>query len=252
MPVDSSIFNVISTPWMLIAPSIPLLLILILKVKFDSPMISILIYCIVSFLTRSFTLINEEFTVNQQQLLFLPALDFLFSFIILFNCIDQKNLKYPSITALLVYSGMAFSFLKLSKDLNELYFITQTGMVLNFLFSTVVLASFLLRSYKNLIQYANFWFVSGMFIYYGVMQLLMFSPDELNESEISQFKYIYAVAYFLLFMMITIGLIMHNKVDLKILSADSDKKKYVPKKFSGKNLNTKDKNVVKPYSSKKW
>lgn len=252
MPVHSSIYNVISSPWMLLAPSVPLLLILLLKIRFDRPLISILVYCVVTFLIRTFSLINTEIANNLDIIRLFHGLDFFISFILLFNCIDQKKLKHPFITILLVYISIAFCFYKLSNDTKEQMIILQIGELLNFLFAGIILISYLTKTNKNLLYFSNFWFVGGVFIYYGFMSLLSLSPEDLNEYEAIQYKCILLIGYFLFFIIITTGIIIHLRIEFPTLTPDSNIKTGQKDKFRNEKPEIKKKSTLKPYSSKKW
>lgn len=252
MPVYSSIYNVITSPWMLLAPAVPLLLILSLKVRFDKPLISLLVYCVTTFLIQIFTLIHIENSINLDIIRLFYGIDFLISFIMLFNCIEIRELKHPFITIFLVYISVALSFYKLSNDPNEQIFILQTGVILNFLFAGIILISYITKNSKNLLQVSNFWFVSGVFIYYGFMFLLSLSPNDLNEYEAYQYKCISLIGYNIFFTIITIGIIIHVKIELHTQISLSKTKRISNNLQRNGRQTQKKKSLLKPYSSKKW
>lgn len=206
-------------PWVILAPALPLLIILIRKILFDFAIVSLILLCVVTILINLFIFLirgHAEFT--QLFLNFSLLLEFIFASFLLRSCTSNSLLQYAIIAGMLVFPGI-FLALGIPGDFKHYQpFLVRTCFVSLFIFSVLVMISQFRDTSYQLMESHIFWISAGLFLHFGIVSLLLFLSDDVqNEtmSPLSDFSTLYTVITMIKFIFFSIGTLVYKKLDTR-------------------------------------
>jgi hypothetical protein len=209
----------VQLPWVILAPVLPLLIILVRRIFFDPAIISLILLCTTSILVNLFIfLIRDHAEYTQLFLNFSLIIEFIFASFLLRTCAFNSLLKSAIVAGMLVFPGV---FLALGipgdfKDYNP--FLGKACFVSLFVFSFLVLVSQFRYTNYQLTESHVFWISGGLFVHCGLVSLLLFLHGDSENSRISSFSdfnTLYTIITLIKFIFFAIGLLVYKKLDFR-------------------------------------
>ena len=203
--------------WVLIAPAIPLCILLIRRPQFNTLSISLVMLCVVSLLSGAFLLVSPEESAAQNSFHhFALFLDFLFNLLVLQSCTTNKTLQTVVITAGLAFCGYFLSLLFISDHPPFQPVVVNIGYTLLFVLSVLVIFFQFQDISRHLSAAPTFWITAGIFFQFGLLSLLLFLNEGLRAQNIADdnaFGILYTIINIIRFMFFSIGLLLMRRGD---------------------------------------
>ncbi len=206
-------------PWVILAPAMPLLVILIRKIFFDPAIISLILLCVVTMLVNFFIFLTQDHLPFAQLFLNISLLlEFIFAALLLRTCTSNSLLQYAVITGVLVFTGVFLTLGFPGGFKNHYPHLDKACFVSLFFFSFLVLISQLHNINHRLTESHIFWISGGLFFHYGLVSLLLFLNDDIEAGGIApdaEFGLLYTVITIIKFIFFSIGLLVYKKLDFR-------------------------------------
>lgn len=199
-------------PWLLVAPAIPLLLLLIRKTLNGKMLVVLAMLCVASILSHAFLLIASGSGLENNFIHVSFLVEIFFTGLLLKFCTDHDVLRYSILTALLVFGSVYITYVSLLPKGNSST-LMLIGVMLVFLVSILVLFSKLNKLEQNILTAPDFWFTGGIFFHFGLLSLLFLTakkPTDLDYHDQNEFSILYVVIFFVQFLFFTVGVIMQK------------------------------------------
>ena len=200
--------------WLLVAPAIPLCILLIRRPAFNPLSISLILLCVVSFLTSSFSIvIPSESSGNNSFQQFSVFIEFIFNILVLKSCIRDKTHQYLIVTAGLMFAGIFLSLMAFVQDQTFPFMWIRIGYVLLFVLALSVIINQFQDVSHHLTGVPAFWITAGIFFQYGLISLLLEvngdnSDKVANDNELGV---LYMIINVIRFMFFSIGLLLFDR-----------------------------------------
>ena len=200
--------------WLLVAPAIPLCILLIKRPAFNSLSISLILLCVVSFLTNSFSIVipsGQPGNSSFQQ--FAVFIEFIFNILVLKSCIRDKKHQYFIITAGLMFAGIFLSLMTYEQGKTFPFMWIRVGYILLFLLALSVIINQFQDVSHHLTGVPAFWITAGIFFQYGLISLLL-EVNEVDASQVqqdSELGVLYMIINVIRFMFFSIGLLLFDR-----------------------------------------
>jgi len=198
-------------PWVLVAPALPLLLVLTRKTADFKLMILLSFLCTFSILSNLFLLMASGSGLHEPFLRVSFFVEILFTILLLNKCTSSRVLKYSIIISLIIFGSVYLSFASLQPGL--LPSIMTAGVFIVFLASILVLLSMLNDMEKIIINSPDFWFSAGIFFHFGLLSLLLFTGQEITSVSYHQtdgFSVFYVAIFIMQFLFFATGVILER------------------------------------------
>lgn len=199
-------------PWLLIAPAIPLLLLLIKRTFNGKAILLLAMLCVASILSNIFMIIAAGSGMEDKFLQVGFLVEILFTGLLLKFCTDHSVLRYSILTSLLVFASVYITYISLLPKGNA-SMLMLAGILLIFLASILVLLSKLGKLEKNLLEVPDFWFTGGIFFHFGLLGLLFLTakdPADIHYHDTNEFAVLYFIIFFIQFICFSIGVLMQK------------------------------------------
>lgn len=200
-------------PWVLIAPAIPLLLVLIMRTYQNGSQTSLVLLCVITILSNVFLTVAARSTLDPGLVHISFLATFIFTLLLLKNCTNHRALKVSIFTILLLFIGIYLSVQLLSGDLGNMYLLNTTGTVIIFLLAILVLVSLAYKVDLHILANPDFWYSGGVFFHFGLLSLLLFTGKKITDAdyhEQNEWSIMYAIVFCLQFLFFSIGVYMHK------------------------------------------
>jgi len=199
-------------PWVLVAPTIPLLLLLIRRNHIDKTTVALALLCVVSFLANISILVASGTELQRSFLEVGFLTEIVFTALLLKYCTEQHLLRYGIIGAILIYASVYITFAGLSSGTSTSV-INSIGASLIFLISIMVLFSKTGRIDQNLVTTPEFWFAGGIFLHFGLLDLLLLTGKkitDLNYDMPDDFSVLYVTVFVVQFLFFAAGILIRK------------------------------------------
>jgi hypothetical protein len=199
-------------PWVLIAPTIPLLLILIKRNHADKTMVALAMLCVVAILSNVFLLMASGSGLQNSFLRVSFLAELLFTGILLKYCTEHVILRYSIIASILIFGSVYITFTSLSPEGNT-WTISMIGVVMVFLISVLVLFSKMNKLDQNIILSPDFWFTGGIFFHFGLLSLLLFTGKDITDLDYhnhDDFSILYVIIFVIQFLFFAAGVLIQK------------------------------------------
>jgi hypothetical protein len=200
--------------WLLVAPAIPLCILLVKRPVFNSLSISLILLCVVSFLTSSFSLVVPSDTpVNSSFQEFSVFIEFFFNILVLKSCVRDKTHQYLIVTAGLIYCGIFLSLMVITNGQEYPFLWIRIGYVLLFALALSAIINQFQDVSHHLTGIPAFWITAGIFFQYGLVSLLLLVNDSSTQkiAEDSELGILYMIINVIRFLFFSIGLLLFEK-----------------------------------------
>jgi uncharacterized membrane protein YgdD (TMEM256/DUF423 family) len=204
-------------PWVLFAPVLPLLLLLLRKIHFNAVNTSLLLLCVVSVISNSFLLLAKDHIIQPSFIRFSFVAEFLFTGLLLKTCTDHQLLKYSIITTILVFLGIFTSFSIMGSEQTGMEMVMKTGVLIVFIISLLVLASKVNKLEEHIVSKPDFWFTAGIFFHFGLLSLLLLTAkktSDIDYHEQGQFSVLYVIIFCAQFIFFSVGVLLPKPLDI--------------------------------------
>ncbi|MGB4770744.1 MAG: hypothetical protein WBP58_04775 [Chitinophagaceae bacterium] len=200
-------------PWVLIAPAIPLLLLLITRTYSNGSQASLVLLCVITILSNVFLTVAAKSTLDPALLQVSYLTTFIFTLLLLKNCTHHRVLKISIFTILLVFIGIYLSVQFISGDLTNMHLLNNSGTLIIFLLAILVLVSLTYKVDLHILANPDFWYSGGVFFHFGLLSLLLFTGKKITDTdyhEQNEWSIMYAIVFCLQFLFFSIGVYMHK------------------------------------------
>jgi len=200
-------------PWVLIAPAIPLLLVLITRTYNNSSQTSLVHLCVITILSNVFLAVAAKSTQDPALLHISYLATFIFTLLLLKNCTNHRVLKITIFTILLLFIGIYLSVRFMSGDLRNMHILNTIGALVIFLLAVLVLVSLAYKVDLHILSNPDFWYSGGVFFHFGLLSLLLFTGKKITDAdyhEQNEWSMMYAIVFCLQFLFFSIGVYMHK------------------------------------------
>ncbi|MFN9782551.1 MAG: hypothetical protein ACK54A_04870 [Sphingobacteriales bacterium] len=200
-------------PWVLIAPAIPLLLVLITRTYNNSSQTSLVHLCVITILSNVFLAVAAKSTQDPALLHISYLATFIFTLLLLKNCTNHRVLKITIFTILLLFIGIYLSVRFMSGDLRIMHILNTIGALVIFLLAVLVLVSLAYKVDLHILANPDFWYSGGVFFHFGLLSLLLFTGKKITDAdyhEQNEWSMMYAIVFCLQFLFFSIGVYMHK------------------------------------------
>jgi len=200
-------------PWVLIAPAIPLLLVLITRTYNNSSQTSLVHLCVITILSNVFLAVAAKSTQDPALLHISYLATFIFTLLLLKNCTNHRVLKITIFTILLLFIGIYLSVRFMSGDLHIMHILNTIGALVIFLLAVLVLVSLAYKVDLHILSNPDFWYSGGVFFHFGLLSLLLFTGKKITDAdyhEQNEWSMMYAIVFCLQFLFFSIGVYMHK------------------------------------------
>jgi hypothetical protein len=211
MPTVGTILDLL--PWVIFAPALPLLFILINKAYGNGRQTSLVLLCVITIFTNIFLLLAARSSVEPRFLHVSFVADFLFTLLLLKNCTDHRIIRFSIFTILLAFIAVYLSLQYFSVETVGIQDLNFTGTAIVFVLAILVLASLTKRVENNILTSPDFWYSGGIFFHFGLLSLLLFTGRkiaDLNYHEKDALSALYAIIFCLQFVFFTVGVYFHK------------------------------------------
>jgi hypothetical protein len=199
-------------PWVLVAPTIPLLLLLIRRNHIDKTTIALSLLCMVAFLANISILVAYGTELQRSFIEVGFLTEIVFTGLLLKYCTESQLLRYSIISAILIFGSVYITFIGLSPGTGTSV-INTIGASLIFLISMLVLLGKTNRIDQNLVTTPEFWFAGGIFLHFGLLDLLMLTGKkitDLNYDSPDDFSVLYVTVSVLQFLFFAAGILIRK------------------------------------------
>lgn len=201
--------------WVLIAPAIPLCILLIRKPQFNTLSISVILLCVVSLLSGAFLLVSPEENPQEKGFHhFSIFLDFLFNLMVLQACTSNKMIQTVILASGLAFCGFFLSLMFAKESMQFQPVLINIGYALLFVLSLMVIIAQFQDISRHLTSLPSFWITAGIFFQFGLLTLLFFLNENLNNKKIPDdngFGLMFTIINFFRFVFLSIGLLLIPK-----------------------------------------
>ena len=200
-------------PWVLIAPAIPLLMVLFTRTYNNSSQTSLILLCVITILSHVYLAVAARSTQDPALLHISYLATFIFTLLLLRSCTNHRVLKISIFTILLLFISIYLSVQFMSGDLGNMHVLNTTGTVIIFLLAILVLVSLVYKVDLHILANPDFWYSSGVFFHFGLLSLLLFTGKKITDAnyhEQNEWSIMYAIVFCLQFLFFSIGVYMHK------------------------------------------
>jgi hypothetical protein len=127
-------------------------------------------------------------------------------------CTEHQLLKYGIASAILIYASVYITFVGSSPGTGTSV-INSIGASLIFFISIMVLFSKTGRIDQNLVTAPEFWFAGGIFLHFGLLDLLLLTGKkitDLNYNSPDDFSVLYVAVFVLQFLFFAAGILIRK------------------------------------------
>lgn len=199
-------------PWLLVAPAIPLLLLLIRRTLNGKTLMVLAMLCVASILSHVFLLIASGSSIENNFIHVSFLVEFFFTGLLLKFCTDHTILRYSILTAILIFGSVYITYVSLLPKGN-ISTLMLVGVLLVFMVSILVLFSKWNKLEQNILTVPDFWFTGGIFFHFGLLSLLFLTakkPTDLDYHDQNEFSVLYVIIFFIQFLFFTVGVVMQK------------------------------------------
>jgi hypothetical protein len=199
-------------PWVLLAPTMPLLLLLIRRDHFNKTFIALALLCVVSILANISILVASGTELQRSFLEVGFLTEIVFTALLLKYCTDHSLLRYGITSSVLIYASVYISFVGLSPG-SSTSVINALGVSLIFLISILVLLSKSSRIDQNLLTMPEFWIAGGVFFRFGLLDLLLLTGKKIRDldyAEPDDFSVLYVTVFVMQFLFFAGGILIRK------------------------------------------
>jgi len=199
-------------PWLLIAPAIPLLLLLIRRTLYGKTIITLSMLCVGSILTHVFMMFASGSGLENNFMHVSFLAEFFFTGLLLKFCTDHSILRYSILTAILIFGSVYITYVSLLPTGNTST-LMLSGVLLVFTASVLVLLSKLNNLEQNILEVPDFWFTGGIFFHFGLLGLLLLTAKKTTDLDYhsqNEFSILYVVIFFIQFLFFAVGVIIQK------------------------------------------
>lgn len=200
-------------PWVLIAPAIPLLLLLINRSFHNRSHTSLVLLCVITILSNIFLTVAARSTLDPGLLQISFLATFIFTLLLLKNCTHHRVLRISIFTMLILFIGIYLGTRFISGDFGNLQVLTTTGALIIFFFAILVLVSLAYKVDLHILANPDFWYSGGVFFHFGLLSLLLFTGKKITDADYHEqgdWSIMYAIVFCLQFLFFSIGVYMHK------------------------------------------
>ncbi len=201
-------------PWVLIAPAIPLLLMLLPgKPSLHKPQTSVLLLCVITILSNAFLIIGAQTTLYNGFIHVSFLASFIFTLLLLKSCTDNQVLRISILAVLILFIGVYLSFQYFSGDHSGMEQLNSTGSAIVFLLAILVLSSLAYKVDIQLLRNPDFWYTGGVFFHFGLLSLLLFTTRKITDihyHEADEWSAFYAIIFCLQFVFFSVGVYLQR------------------------------------------
>lgn len=200
-------------PWVLIAPALPLLLVLISRSYNNGSQTSLILLCVITILCNVFLTVSARSDMDPALLQISFLTTFIFTLLLLKNCTNHRVLKISIFTILLLFIGIHLSVQFFSGDFANMYMLNTTGTVIIFILAMLVLVSLALKVDLHILANPDFWYAGGVFFHFGLLSLLLFTGKKMTDAdyhEHNEWSLMYAIVFCLQFLFFSVGVYVHK------------------------------------------
>ena len=173
-------------PWVLCAPMLPLLCLLLRKPVMDRTLITLILLCTVTILADTFLFMSRG------QASIMPAFEtaavffqFVFSCLLLWSLTGDIYLRYAIAAASLVYAAVFLTMNLIPGFEPFRSYLVVFGFALLFLFSVLVLFTLQQNLNRHLNETPEFWIAAGLLFEYGLLAFLLMVNTDLQPGALS-------------------------------------------------------------------
>jgi hypothetical protein len=199
-------------PWVLLAPTLPLLLILIKRNHANKTMVALAMLCVVSILSNVFLLLASGSGLQNSFLRVSFLIELLFTGLLLKYCTEHLILRYSIIASILIFGSVYITFISLAPEGN-IWVISMIGVIMMFLISILVLLSKMDKLDQNIIMNPDFWFTGGIFLHFGLLSLLLFTGKKITDLDYhskDDFSMLYVIIFVIQFLFFAAGILVQK------------------------------------------
>jgi hypothetical protein len=205
-------------PWILLAPSVPLLAALIRRPSFTPSSISLLICTVVSLLTGIFGFLSSDKELNRAVLHFTIFLDAACAFLLLYIHSHWPKLQQLVMTLGLLFAGIFITLMLFGDEGQGLSVLIKAGYTLIFLGALAVIISHMQHISQYITVSPAFWISAGICFQYGLMGLLLLMnphDDPARLLSYPDFGIMYTVIYVLRFLFFSIAIFLYKPLEYR-------------------------------------
>jgi hypothetical protein len=200
-------------PWILLAPSLPLVAALVRKPSLSLPSVLLLVSSLVALITGIFGYLAADTEPKPAILHFMIFIDAITAFLLLWVHSGWQRLSQVLLAVGLIFSGIFLALILTGNDGLALSVLVKTGYLALFLGA---LAIILLRM-QHISEYITvspaFWVSAGIFFLYGLLALLLFMNPHEDPSRLlsdADFALIYTILHILRFIFFSIAVWLYT------------------------------------------
>lgn len=200
-------------PWVLIAPAIPLLLLLINRTYLNGSHTSLVLLCVITILSNIFLTVAARSTLDPGLLHISFLATFIFTLLLLKNCTDHRVLKISILTILILFIGIYTSVQLISGDRANMQVLSTSGTIIIFTLAILVLVSLAIKVDLHILSNPDFWYAGGIFFHFGLLSLLLFTSKkitDINYHDQNEWSIMYAIVFCLQFLFFSVGVYIHK------------------------------------------
>jgi hypothetical protein len=203
-------------PWILLAPSLPLMAALIRKPSYTPSSISLMICTLVSLLTGIFGYLSSDEELNRAVLHFTIFLDAACAFVLMYIHSSWPRLQQLIMSAGLLFGGIFVTLMLLGDKGTGLAILIKTGYGIIFLAALAVILSRMQHITEYITISPAFWISAGICFQYGLLALLLVVNPDADPAKLlldTDFGLMYTIIYTLRFLFFSIAVFLYKTVN---------------------------------------
>jgi hypothetical protein len=203
-------------PWILLAPSLPLVAALIRRPSFTPSSISLMICSLISLLTGIFGYLSSDKELNRAVLHFTIFLDAASAFVLLYVQSGWSKLQQVILSLGLLFGGVFITLMLFGDDGTGLAILIKSGYVVIFLSALAVILSRMQHITEYITVSPAFWISAGICFQYGLLALLLAMNPNTDPAKLlldTDFGLMYTIIYTLRFVFFSIAVFLFRTID---------------------------------------
>jgi hypothetical protein len=195
-------------PWILLAPSIPLVAALLRKPTMSLPSVLLLVSCLVALITGIFGYLATDAQSKPAVLQFMIFVDAITAFLLLWVHSGWQRLTQILLAAGLIFGCVFLAVMLTGNEGPALSILVKTGYLSLFVGALAVILSRMQHITEYITVSPAFWVSAGIFFLYGLLALLLFlnpleEPSRLLSD--SDFALMYTILHIMRFLFFAIA-----------------------------------------------
>jgi hypothetical protein len=203
-------------PWILLAPSLPLVAALIRRPSFTPSSISLMICSLISLLTGIFGYLSSDKELNRAVLHFTIFLDAASAIVLLYVHSGWSKLQQVILGLGLLFGGVFITLMLFGDDGTGLAILIKSGYAAIFLSALAVILSRMQHITEYITVSPAFWISAGICFQYGLLALLLTMNPNTDPAKIlldTDFGLMYTIIYTLRFLFFSIAVFLFRPID---------------------------------------